>query len=195
MPLTKNGKQSDRFACMRIIARVVKENLNIEKYCVVCGTVIKRKKESNDRWNKVKKCSKCSQVKRPQNAEEKFCSFCGKKFHEFDQSNKEKDWNSWYLCLDCKEKNKHRIQEIRNFSFDLIDAIYVAFNTKKFLLKNNEIHLVLQDAIPGINDALKEFCQKSFEIDDFDKIYEECQGGILLIINYQLSKSINYFKS
>lgn len=195
MPPTKNGKQSDRFTCMRIIARVVKQNLNIEKYCVICKTVIKRIDESNDRWNKIKKCSECSQVKRPENAEEKFCSSCGKEFHEFDESNKMKDWNSWYLCSNCKEKNKHRIQEIRNFSFDLIDAVYTAFNTKKFLLKNNKTPLVLQGAIPEINDALKEFCQRSFEIDDFDKIYEECQEGILLIINYQLSKSINYFKS
>lgn len=194
MPPKCNGKQSDRFACMRIIARVVKQNLNVEKFCVVCSTIIKRTDESNDIWNKVKKCSRCSQIKRAENAEEKFCSSCGKEFHEFDESNKMKDWNSWYLCSNCKEKNKHRIQEIMNFSFDLIDAVYIVFDTKKFPLKDNEVlSTVLSGAIPEINDALKEFCQKSFEINNFDKVYEEYQKSILLIINYQLSKSINYF--
>ncbi len=170
MPPTKNGKakQKYRFSFRKVVARSIKRSYNVEKYCVRCGNAIYRTYENNDLWNKIKKCSDCSILKRPQNPEERYCSCCGKKFHEFDVSIREKDWNSWYLCSECKKIKLDIICEIEISCLELADRAYREFLQEKFFVKKDknckDLPERFKEIVPEIIDALEDFLEKLLKL-------------------------------
>jgi hypothetical protein len=187
MPPTKKdmAKQKYRFSFRRKVSRILKRAWNQEKYCVTCGKVIKREDKnekdnikSNDIWNKNKKCLKCLKKEREyfKGQEEKYCNFCGNLFYEFDESTKEKDWNSWYLCLKCKKIKLDITREIEISCLELADRAYKEFLQERFFVKKirkcKELPKRFKEIVPEIIEILEDFFREASQIDNFDKKYQ-----------------------
>ena len=181
------AKQKYRFSFWRITARIIKRAWYVEKYCVLCGKIIKRNDKnekdnikSNDVWNKEKKCLKCSEKPKDyfKGQDEKYCSLCGDKFHEFDESKKMKDWNSWNLCSPCKKIKSSIVSQIQRSCLELADRAYKEFLQEKFYIKKSKRSKKLskrfRKIIPEVIDSLEDFFREATSITDadFDRKYK-----------------------
>lgn len=215
MPPTRKGmaKQKYRFLFRKRAARILKRIWFNEKYCVRCGRRVRRKYsevktdaeliKSNDIWEKKKKCSKCSDKPKFHylNPEEKCCNMCGNKFHEFDESTKVKDWNSWNLCAECKKLKLDMMGEIDRSLLDLADRAYKEFLTQKFFIQKKRLKKLpqkWQKIIPEVIDVLEDFFRKAsasnFSEEEFNLKYRRLRIFFWRTVEEELMKILIFLR-
>lgn len=188
MPTPKNGYwDSNKKFKIRILAQIIKKNIDTKKFCIICGNIIIRNGENSSQWNKKKKCSKHPKV--VEGLQQKHCTSCGKIFYKKNEILKKtgdvakrKFWASWGLCSSCKKKNLDKRTKIANFGGRLIDEFCFSIKTKKFPQKRKKyLPISLQKCIPEIKKTLIDFSKKLFYSEKKIKrrypVYEEvCTG-------------------
>jgi len=209
MPIPVNGRWADRRHCMRVIAIVLKKKTDTEKYCTICGKIIKRKNEDSSQWNKVKKCPKCSKI--VNGLKKKYCTSCGKLFRQQDECPNIKAWVSWGLCSNCKKLNLDRRKKIELFGLRLIDEFCSNIEKQNFAPEQKgELPDNLEKCVLPIFRAIKDFSKKLYkaekglkeEYEDYEKvckkyrshdeIFEKYEKNISALVHNQLLEFVDY---